>query len=83
MAEYIVDVGNADEEYKAYFCRMAEQLMGNPIREKIVRCRECRRFHPRESSILSCHFELDNGLVQWRYAEPDGFCKWGELRDDA
>ena len=49
--------------------------------EEIVRCRECRRFHPRESSLFSCRFELDNGLVQWRYAEPDGFCAWPEKKE--
>jgi len=51
------------------------------LHEEIVRCRDCRRFHPRESSLLSCRFELDNGLVQWRYAEPDGFCKWNEKKE--
>lgn len=70
-------------------CSEVVSISGKPLiipdcidtSEEIVRCRDCRRFHPRESSLLSCHFELDNGLVQWRYAEPDGFCKWSEKKE--
>ena len=64
-----------------YFASDATDHYGT-LHEEIVRCRDCRRFHPRESSLLSCRFELDNGLVQWRYAEPDGFCKWSDKKKE-
>ena len=48
--------------------------------QEIVRCRDCKRFQPNESSMLSCKFEYKE-FIQWRSAEPDGFCAWGERRD--
>ncbi len=64
-----------------YFASDAIDHYGT-LHEEVVRCRDCRRFRPRESSLLSCRFELDNGLVQWRYAEPDGFCKWSDKKKE-
>lgn len=48
--------------------------------EKIVRCRDCKRYQPREGQMFSCRFEY-KGFIQWRSAEPDGYCAWGERRD--
>lgn len=88
MSEYIVDVGNADEEYIAYFGQMAEKLMGNPIREEIVRCRDCRFSYEDELGNLRCQGPL---IEPWDYyndepsdgvkIEPKGFCAWGERKD--
>jgi len=47
--------------------------------EEIVRCRDCKRFHPEEGQMLSCKFEY-KGFVQWRNAEPDGFCAWAKKK---
>lgn len=49
--------------------------------EEIVRCRDCKRYQPRKGAMLSCRFEY-KGFVQWRYAEPDGFCWKGERKVD-
>ena len=46
----------------------------------VVRCRDCKRYQPREGQMLSCKFEYKD-FTQWRSAEPDGFCAWGERRD--
>ena len=49
---------------------------------KVVRCRDCRRFRPQEGKMLSCRFEYGEygEFVQWRSAEPDGFCAWAVRR---
>ena len=46
----------------------------------VVLCRDCKRFKPREGATLNCRFEHPSmpNTVEWCYAEPDGFCKWGE-----
>lgn len=45
--------------------------------EEIVRCRDCKFYQPKEGAMLSCKFEY-HGFTQWKLAEPDGFCAWGE-----
>ena len=52
----------------------------NSLREEIVRCRDCKRYHPKEGKVLSCRFEYKD-FVQWRNAEPDGYCAWGERKE--
>jgi len=47
--------------------------------EEIVRCRDCKYYQPKEGAMLSCKFEY-HGFTQWKLAEPDGFCAWGERR---
>ena len=67
MSEYI---GWLDDEY-APVVDMAQE---------IVRCRDCKNYEPKDGTWLNCRFEID-GFIQWRYAEPDGFCKWGEKKE--
>ena len=45
------------------------------VREEIVRCRDCRYFRVGTNTDCCAFTE--------RYAHPDGFCSWGEKRDDA
>lgn len=45
--------------------------------EPIVYCRDCKFYQPKEGAMLSCKFEY-HGFTQWKLAEPDGFCAWGE-----
>lgn len=45
-------------------------LWGLPVREQIVRCRDCKHYEWREHLGRSyCHGEYPT--------EPDGFCAWG------
>lgn len=67
--------------------RMSEYIYGTDgheghwlTGEEIVRCRDCKRYHPKEGKMFSCKFEYGE-FAQWRSAEPDGFCAWGERRD--
>jgi hypothetical protein len=57
------------------------QLVG-PAKERIVRCRDCKHYSEHEWILVTdvsdvCHF-FGGGVK----VEPDGFCKWGERRDD-
>lgn len=45
--------------------------------EEVVRCRDCKFYQPKEGAMLSCKFEYHD-FTQWKLAEPDGFCAWGE-----
>ena len=52
-----------------------------PVLERIVRCRDCKHYSDHEWVLVTdvsdvCHFFGDGVKV-----EPDGFCKWGELRE--
>ena len=51
----------------------------------IIRCKDCRFYHPREGATLNCRFEHPSmpNTVEWCIAEPDGFCAWGERREGA
>lgn len=72
MSEYIIDW---DENL------VIDTFSKNSLREEIVRCRECKCYQPKEGAILSCKFEY-RGFTQWKLAEPNGFCKWGERSHD-
>ena len=67
---------------------MSERIIcndnGGELREEIVRCRDCKFYKPRDGATLNCRFEHPTmpNLVQWRIAEPDGFCAWGKRRND-
>lgn len=74
MSEYIITDEQIAENQRLH----GKKLLVMPV---IVRCRDCRRFHPKDGSLLNCRFELYDGLVHWRYAEPDGFCAWGERKE--
>lgn len=79
MAEYVVDVTNAE-----VITGLSDisALWGLPVRERIVRCRDCKHYAEHEWIIATdvsdvCHFFGDGVKV-----EPDGFCKWGVRRTD-
>lgn len=76
MSEYIIDMSNSSyQSTSGLLCADVSRL-----REPIVRCRDCKRYHPKEGQMLRCRFEYKD-FTQWRSAEPDGFCAWGERKD--
>ena len=76
MSEYIVDVGNADEEYIEHFGYMATAYADNPIRELIVRCRDCKFGKKIGYSFrMRCYL---NSEYFTPLIKPDGFCAWAE-----
>lgn len=46
------------------------------VRERIVRCRDCKYYEPNTYSHFTCE------LLTF-HVDPDGFCAWGERREDA
>lgn len=87
MIEYIVRVNENDERWH-YVEQQYTHFFGYQITEEIVRCRDCRNLESQTVSysdkpIFVCTAEWcegaerDNPLV-----EPDGFCAWGERRED-
>ena len=84
MSEYIVDVGDADELHFAAFVRRAEFYFGYPVREEIVRCRDCKHYGSYNGSWCCRTYEpVPGGTCDYQTVEPDGFCAWGERRGDA
>lgn len=71
MSEYIVDVGDADELHFAAFQKKAEFCFGYPVREEVVRCKNCKE-----------SLEFGNICTRFDYmdVEPDGCCSWGIKR---
>lgn len=69
MKEYIITIDDSK----------ADPDGGMPIKDKreVVRCRDCKFYQPKEGAMLSCKFEYHD-FTQWKLAEPDGFCAWGE-----
>ena len=76
-AEYIVYIGSIDESPFSVLASMAKLSRDATVRERIVRCRDCR---------FRCYDEctrIDEGFKGYWFAiEPDDFCSYGERRDD-
>lgn len=84
MSEYIVNVPDEEAEYFiARFGFENVKLTGYSLTGEIVRCRDCRHFHPMEGTALSCRLPHPQygHLVQWQFAEPDGFCWRAERKE--
>lgn len=81
MSEYIVDgaVPNhtvrVEDEREVYW-----HMTYLPVREEIVRCRDCKRF-----SLDNSDHDYRSGWWCHRWntdmVKPDGFCAWGETED--
>lgn len=79
MNEYIIDVGDADELHFEVFQKRAEFCFGYPIREEVMRCRDCVYYdkYPNDDIYVCYRFDNEQPIV-----EPNGFCKWGERRSE-
>ena len=81
MSEYVVDgaVPNhtvrVEDEREVYW-----HMTHLPVREEIVRCRDCKRF-----SLDNSDHDYRSGWWCHRWntdmVKPDGYCAWGERRD--
>ena len=78
MSEYIVDVGNAVEEYIEYFGHMAKTYADNPIRELIVRCMDCKHFSYGSDNGTGSDWCDFHEHIAWSHL---GFCSWAERRE--
>lgn len=73
MSEYIIDMGKSSyQSTSGLLCADVSQL-----REEIVRCRDCKWFLQDDDFQHGCRWfcrKLDR---------LDGFCSWGERKEDA
>lgn len=82
MAEYVVK--GAEPNETVLHTRTSngyEEWRWLPVREEIVRCRDCKHYSEYEWVMVTdvsdvCHF-FGGGVK----VEPDGFCKWGERKE--
>ena len=83
MAEYVVKGAEPNETVlHTQSPNGYESWQWLPVREEIVRCRDCKHYSDHEWVLVTdvsdvCHFFGDGVKV-----EPDGFCKWGVRRTD-
>lgn len=65
------------EEHVAVCTRDGDSVRcwGGEVRERVVRCRDCKHYEPNTYSYFTC--ELLTFHVQ-----PDGFCSWGVRKED-
>ncbi|ERL09834.1 hypothetical protein [Olsenella profusa] len=68
MGEYVAELMVADV-----------LLGGDAVRERVVRCRECEHW----GGLWDWDEAIGCDLADLPQADPDGFCAWGERRDDA
>lgn len=77
MAEYVVK--GAEPNETVLHTRTPngyESWQWLPVREEIVRCRDCKYYEPNTYSHFTCE-------MLTFHVEPDGFCAWGVRREDA
>lgn len=88
MAEYIVDTDYSDGYTAPELMDEAVALMGKLNPRELVRCRDCANAHRlgMSGTLVCSHF------AEWDYCnnepgscmvDPDGYCFWGERREDA
>ena len=83
MAEYIVKGAEPNETVlHSRTPNGYEAWHWLPVLERIVRCRDCKHYSDHEWVLVTdvsdvCHFFGDGVRV-----EPDGFCKWGERKEE-
>lgn len=90
MAEHVIDLSGVEVKTikEAHGIETIEALWGLPVRERIVRCRDCD-FSQKDGTccILFAGWEPIEGGDEYELVsadvEPDGFCKWGARREDA
>ena len=64
-------------------------FLGYEFREPIVRCKDCKHMHVVRHwlgmNVTECwlHADRESGALGKEATEPDGFCAWGERREDA
>lgn len=87
MSEYVIDLTGVEVRTGVTGNDRIAALWGLPVREKLVRCRDCKyETDDGYGCKFFSHYE-QGAYYQWEdvpaEVEPDGFCKWGERRTDA
>jgi len=70
------------------FDQLREELRKKPDLVEVVRCRDCKHAFKTDSGLLDCtgplttSWDYYNDDFQINEVEPDGFCAWGERREE-
>ena len=86
MAEYVIDLSGVEVKTikEAHGIETIEALWGLPVRERIVRCRDCRHY---DEIIHACDHPNVTTLrgdcpENWIFSCFDNdFCCWGERKE--
>ena len=93
MAEYVIDLSGVEVKTikETHGIETIEALWGLPVRERIVRCRDCeyaRIMRPLDWRTGKPSTVIEEWYCQWHSnaegasdIEPDGFCAWGERKE--
>lgn len=94
MSEYIVEMYDECEKYVLEYGCKPTNTQGFPLREEVVRCRDCKYAdisytHAAVTGELHCYGYL---VESWDWyndmpsdgvkVKPDGYCAWAERRID-
>lgn len=79
MAEYVIDLTGVKVKTikEAHGIEAIEALCGLPVRERIVRCRDCKHAFDEGSGYLYCGRRPGHCFE----ARADGFCAWGKRKE--
>lgn len=80
MSEYIVSGAELNNTVlKSITPNGYEHESWLPVREEIVRCRDCKHFM--RGNL--CNLQDECNELHWLDVEPDGFCAWAVKRTGA
>lgn len=80
MNEYIINMSNS--QYQSTSCLLSVDV--SQLREEIVRCRDCMYYKEEVFEWVSNlkRTKKTCDLFDGCYVKPDGYCAWGERRND-
>lgn len=80
MREYILTIDDDNRTRKELLDIDAAAYFGYPLKEQIVRCRDCEHYGCYDGSTWCSrtYEQVPGGTCDYQTVEPDGFCKWGE-----
>ena len=90
MTEYVVDLANASVKTvrELSSSEAIECLWGLPVRERIVRCKDCKSTAPYGDGIdclgpLVQTWDFYNDQPLHNPVRPEGFCAWGVPKEES
>lgn len=83
MSECIIDISYLEKEHPMMFGEQPTALMGCPLKEKIIRCKDC--WHMCVNTIRCNNAEIDRWLTCVKFGinvKENDFCAWGKAVND-
>ena len=83
MGEYIINIDKEEARWKSSGTNYSEYLnnkvisfIGNPVMERVVRCKNCKFFGKREACVM---FPMQT--IRMIHPSENGFCAWGKRKE--